>query len=88
MLATELQNHPVTSNLLPESFTFNELRGLYDAILNCSIDKETFRRKILKQDIVEQFDHCKDAIDRPSHLFRFNQELYLKSLSEETKFGF
>jgi ADP-ribose pyrophosphatase YjhB (NUDIX family) len=88
MLATELQNHPVASSLLPESFTFNELRGLYEAILNRSIDRGTFRRKILKQGIVEKIDKRKDAVGRPSHLFRFNQEMYLKSLSEETKFGF
>jgi hypothetical protein len=88
MLVTELQNHPVASSLLPESFTFNELRSLYEAILNRSIDRGTFRRKILKQGIVEQIDKRKDAIGRPSHLFRFNLELYLKSLSEETKFGF
>jgi ADP-ribose pyrophosphatase YjhB (NUDIX family) len=88
MLLTELQNHPVASRLLPESFTFNELRGLYEAILNRNIDRGTFRRKILKQGIVEQIDTRKDALGRPSHLFRFNEELYLKSLSEETKFGF
>jgi 8-oxo-dGTP diphosphatase len=88
MFVTELQNHPVALSLLPESFTFNELRGLYEAILNRSIDRGTFRRKILKQGIVEQIDTRKDALGRPSHLFRFNEEMYLKSLSEETKFGF
>jgi len=88
MLVTELQNHPVASSLLPESFTFNELRGLYEAILNRSIDRGTFRRKILKQGIVEQIDKRKDVIGRPSHIFQFNQEIYLKSLADETKFGF
>jgi ADP-ribose pyrophosphatase YjhB (NUDIX family) len=88
VLVTELQNHPVASSLLPESFTFNELRGLYEAILNRSIERGTFRRKILKQGIVELIDKRQDAVGRPSHLFRFNQEMYLKSLSEETKFGF
>jgi 8-oxo-dGTP diphosphatase len=88
MLVTELQNHPIAASLLTESFTFNELRGLYEAILNRSIDRGTFRRKILKQGIVEQIDKRKDTIGRPSHLFRFNPEIYLKSLTEDTKFGF
>jgi ADP-ribose pyrophosphatase YjhB (NUDIX family) len=88
ILVTELQNRPVASSLLPESFTFNELRGLYEAILNRAIDRGTFRRKILKQGIVEQIDKRRDAVGRPSNLFRFNQEMYLKSLSEEIKFGF
>jgi len=88
MLVTELQNHPVASSLLPDSFTLNELRGLYEAILNRCIDRGTFRRKILKQGIVEQVDKRKDALGRPSHLFRFNKGTYLKSLTEEVKFGF
>jgi ADP-ribose pyrophosphatase YjhB (NUDIX family) len=88
VLVTELQNSPVASSLLPESFTFNELRSIYEAILNRSIDRGTFRRKILKQGIVEQVDKRKENVGRPSHLFRFNQDMYLKSLSEETKFGF
>jgi 8-oxo-dGTP diphosphatase len=88
ILITELQNYPVASRLLPDSFTFNELRGMYEAILNRSIDRGTFRRKILKQGIVEQIDKRKDSLGRPSHLFKFNQEAYLKSLTEVTKFGF
>jgi 8-oxo-dGTP diphosphatase len=88
ILVTELQNHPIASSLLPECFTINELRGLYEAILNRSIDRGTFRRKILKQGIVEHIDKRKDTVGRPSYLFRFNQKRYLKSLSEETKFGF
>jgi 8-oxo-dGTP diphosphatase len=88
MLVTELQNRPVASSLLPESFTFNELRGLYEAILNRSIDRGTFRRKILKHGIIEQIDTRRDALGRPSLLFRFNREMYHKSLLEETKFGF
>ena len=88
MLITELQNHPVASSLLPDSFTFNELRGLYEAILNRTIDRGTFRRKIMNQGIVEQIDTRRDAVGRPAHLFRFSKDMYLKSLSEETKFGF
>lgn len=88
ILVTELQNRPVASSLLPDSFTFNELRGLYEAILNRSIDRGTFRRKILQHGIVEHTDKRKDVKGRPSHLFRFNQEIYLRSLTEVTKFGF
>ena len=88
MLVTELQNLPVASSLLPDSFTLNELRGLYEAILDRCIDRGTFRRKILKQEVVEQIDKRQDALGRPSHLFRFNQEGYLRSLTEEAKFGF
>ncbi len=88
ILSTELLNHPVLSNLLPERFTLNELRGVFEAILNRPIDRGTFRRKILKLGIVEQVDTRKDPIGRPSHLFRFNQAAYNRFLAEETRFGF
>ncbi|TFH23138.1 MAG: hypothetical protein E4H10_12590 [Bacteroidia bacterium] len=65
-----------------------KVRGLYEAILNRTLDLGIFSRKILKQGIVEHIDKRKDALNRPSDLFRFNQEMYLKSLTEETKFGF
>jgi hypothetical protein len=60
----------------------------YEVILNRSIDRGTLRRKILKQGIIGQIDKRKDAVGLPSHLFRFNQEMYLKSLSDEIKLGF
>lgn len=88
ILATELQNYPVASNLLPETFTLNELRGLYEAILVRKIDRGTFRRKILSMGVIEKTDSLKDLKGRPADIFRFNQVNYLHSLSEETKFGF
>lgn len=88
LLATELLNYPVLSNLLPETFTLNELRGLFEAILERPIDRGTFRRKMLKLDLVEQIDRRKDTLGRPSHLFRFKTDKYQRFLAEENKFGF
>ncbi len=88
LLITELLNHPIALNLLPETFTMNELRGLYEAILDRTIDRGTFRRKILKQGLIEQVDKRKDAAGRPSFLFRFKEKAYQSFLAEETKFGF
>jgi ADP-ribose pyrophosphatase YjhB (NUDIX family) len=87
-LVTELQNHPVASSLLPESFSLNELRGLYEAILNRPIDRGTFRRKILNQGIIEKVDIRKDVKGRPSDIYHFNEEKYIQSLNEVAKFGF
>ncbi len=88
LLINELLNFPVAENLLPSTFTMNELRGVYESILNRSIDRGTFRRKILNLGIVEKVDKRKDAVGRPSHLFQFNKEKYQRFLAEETKFGF
>lgn len=88
ILGTEILSHPVASSLLPDLFTLNELRGLFEAILDRSIDRGTFRRKILKSGILEQVDQKKDSQGRPSHLYRFNREEYKRFLEEKTKFGF
>ncbi len=84
----ELLNLPIASKLLPEYFTLNELRGLFEVILNREIDRGTFRRKMLSLGIIEQGDEQKDTKGRPAYLYRFNQEVYQRFLTEETKFGF
>lgn len=88
ILGAELIQHPIASSLMPDTFTLNELRGLFEAILDRDIDRGTFRRKILSLGIVEQVAKRKDTPGRPSHLFRFNHEVYLSFLAEETRFGF
>ncbi len=88
ILATEIFNQPVASSLMKEQFTLNELRGLFEAILNRKIDRGTFRRKMLKLGIVELVDERKDSVGRPSHLYNFNKEAYHHLLKEESKFGF
>lgn len=88
ILAVELLNHPILVNLLPDTFTLNELRGLFEAILDRPIDRGTFRRKMLKLGIIEQVDQRKDSLGRPSHIFSFQKENYARFLGEENKFGF
>lgn len=88
ILASEMLNHPVALSLMPTSFTLNDLRGLYEAVLNRTIDRGTFRRKILSQGIIEKVGNQIDGAGRPSDVYRFDKEAYLRSLGEETKFGF
>jgi ADP-ribose pyrophosphatase YjhB (NUDIX family) len=88
ILSTELLNHPVASKLLQKNFTLNELRGLFESILDRPIDRGTFRRKMLQLGIIKQIDERKDSVGRPAHLYHFDQETYHRLLKEQTKFGF
>jgi len=88
ILATEILTQPIALNLMNKQFTLNQLRGLFEMILGRSIDRGTFRRKMLQLSIVEQVDEMKEAVGRPSHLYQFNQERYHQILQGETKFGF
>ncbi|MEL6673262.1 MAG: hypothetical protein AAFR61_13755 [Bacteroidota bacterium] len=88
ILAKELLHQPIAAKLLPGPFTLGELRGLYEAILDREIDRGTFRRKMLKQGLIEKVGQKKEASRRPPDLFTFNMEAYQESLKGETKFGF
>ena len=88
LLSTELLNHPVASNLMQKNFTLNELRGLFESILDRTIDRGTFRRKILQLGFIKQIDERKDTVGRPSHLYHLDHEAYHRLLKEQTKFGF
>lgn len=88
VLAEDLLSFPVIPNLLPETFSMPELRRLYEAILNRPIDRGTFRRKMLLSGILEKVGKQDNPTRRPAFLYKLNQEEYLRSLMEETKFGF
>ncbi len=88
VLATDLLNHPVAENLLPSTFTMNEMRGLYEAILDRDIDRGTFRRKIMSLGILDKVGRIQDSPGRPADIYSFVHDKYLRSLAEETKFGF
>ena len=40
-------------NYLPETFTLVDLQTIYESILNTSLDKRNFRRKLLSLDCLE-----------------------------------
>ena len=87
-LITELLDYPVILSFFPDTFTLNELRGLYEAILDRPIDRGTFRRKLLSLNILEKIDEKTKERGRPSYLYRFNKEKYLANLNERVRFGF
>jgi 8-oxo-dGTP diphosphatase len=62
------------SKFLPSEFTLTELKSAYDAILETSLDKRNFRKKILKLDILTQLDKERSGEPwRPAQLYKFKQ---------------
>lgn len=57
--------------LLPEQFTLSELQQVYETVLNESLDKRNFRRKILAADIIEETGRYREGDHRPAKLYRF-----------------
>src|SRR5688572_17238098 len=53
-LRLSLNDQPVGYNLLPEKFTMPELQSVYETILDISLDRRNFQKKMLALDILER----------------------------------
>ncbi|CAN5360219.1 NUDIX domain-containing protein [soil metagenome] len=70
-LRGKLDYSNVGFELLPEKFTLTELQLVHEAILEESLDKRNFRRKILQQGIVEPSKEWQKTGRKPAQLYRF-----------------
>ena len=60
------------SNLLPETFTMNELQQLYESILGKPLLRSNFQRKMLNMDILERLDKkFGGGAHKAPYLYRF-----------------
>jgi ADP-ribose pyrophosphatase YjhB (NUDIX family) len=88
-LRLQLINKPIGYNLLPGKFTMAELRRLYETILDKTIDRRNFEKKMLKLGILERLDEVKtDVTYKAPVLYRFNLVKYQELLEADFGFGF
>ncbi|MFK7908593.1 MAG: NUDIX domain-containing protein [Chitinophagales bacterium] len=70
---------PIGFELLPKKFTIPQLRLLYEAIYQRTLDRRNFRKKILSMNILDKLDEKdKSGSKRGAFLYQFNQEGYEK----------
>lgn len=68
---------PIGFELLPEKFTIPQLQSLYEAILQKSLDKRNFRKKILKSNVLDQLEEKdKKNSKKGAYFFQFNRNKY------------
>lgn len=68
---------PVGFELLPEKFTIAQLQRLYEVILDETLDKRNFRRKILKTDFVLPLDEKQTGVaHKPAQLYTFDKKKF------------
>jgi 8-oxo-dGTP diphosphatase len=71
---------PLVFKLLPKYFTLTMLQNLHEQILGTSIDKRNFRKKILKDDFIQETKKTtRGGQHRPARLYIFNEARYLKN---------
>jgi 8-oxo-dGTP diphosphatase len=60
--------------MLRESFTLSELQSLYEAILQKTLDKRNFRKKVFKLELIEKTTQTqRNVAHRPAQLYKFNR---------------
>jgi len=88
-LRHKIRHEPIGFNLLPEKFTLLELQDLYEAILDCTLDKPNFRRKMLKMKLLESCNEKQTGVaHRAANLYRFDAEAFEKLSSQGFSFEF
>jgi len=73
---------PIALNLLPQKFTLPQLQLLYEGILEESIDKRNFRKKISQMNFFVKLEE-KDRSEskKGAFLYRFDEAIYKKELN-------
>lgn len=77
---------PIGFNLLPPTFTLGELQRLYEAVLQRSLDKRNFRRRILAMEILSEVGLQQDVPHRAAVLYRFDKRTYDRAVRDGFNF--
>ena len=80
-LRGQLNYHPVGYNLLPEKFTMPELQKLYETILDRTLDRRNFQRKIVGTGILKRLAETKKGVaHKAPYYYKFDLRKYQKAL--------
>ncbi len=76
-LRLEIQTTNIAAQILPKRFTLSELQRLYEVILEKSLDKRNFRKRISQLEILKEVAETKmDGAHRPAQLYQFTTREY------------
>jgi 8-oxo-dGTP diphosphatase len=82
-LRAKVRYEPIGFELLDKQFAFSDLEKLYSILLDRSIDRRNFTKKILSLDILEDTGTLTSTgVGRPSKVYQFNKNRY-KQLQKE-----
>ncbi len=78
-LKGKVRYEPIGFELLPQKFTLSQLQKLYETILEQSLDKRNFRKKILGMQLLVELDEVQaDVRHRAARLYQFDEQKYLQ----------
>ena len=86
-LKRRVRTRPVGFELLPPKFTLTELQHLYEAILETTLDKRNFRKKILSMNLLIDLKETQEGVaHRPARLYQFDRKKYEQFVAEGFNF--
>jgi len=86
-LCSKVRYQPIGFELLPPKFPLRRLQHLYEAVLDRSLDKRNFRKKILSMGILQELDEIEqDVAHRAARLYAFDKKKYDQMVSEGFNF--
>ncbi len=86
-LQNKVRYQPIGFELLPQKFTLTQLQKLYEIILDRTLDKRNFRKKILGMNVLQELDEVeKDVAHRAARLYRFNKQRYREMVKQRVNF--
>ena len=81
ILQQQISYLPIGYNLLPLKFTMPELQKLYETILNKSLDRRNFQRRILSYGIIQKLTEVKTGVaHKAPFLYNFIEKNYNEAL--------
>ena len=76
-LRAKVRYQPVGFELLPRRFTLSRLQRLYEIVLDRTLDKRNFRKRILDMEILVDTEQVEqDVAHRAAKLYRFDKRRY------------
>lgn len=82
-LRNQIYHQPIGYNLLPKKFTLPEIISLYETILNKTLDRRNFPKKLMSLEIITKLDEKRNiGQHRAPFLYKFDKEKYNKALQD------
>ncbi len=86
-LKEKVRHQPTGFELLPPKFSLSQLRNLYETILERSLDKRNFRRKVLHLGFLDDTGEVETGVShRAARLYQFNKSKYRRLVQEGVNF--
>ncbi len=82
-LKLRVQSRPIGFELLPPKFTLSQLQHLYETIMETSLDKRNFRKRLLAMNLLIDLDELQEGVaHRPAKLYQFDSQRYKELVAQ------